>query len=341
MATNLARRGITMGFDFLERSARFPISESILPYAPSDSFAWAFFAGIGNTLFISAITILIATCLALPLALARRSNHPLALGLSSAFIDVVRNTPLIVQLLFWYSIIIFGLPRSAAALNPLPGVYLSDRGFYLPRLAAGEPHWLMLGLILVAGISAAAWWRKGARDALLARAGLGLIGLLTAMGALASSFALEMPSLGHFNFTGGMTITPEFIAILLGLLVYSTAFIAEIIRGGIDATPHGQWEAGRAIGLNERQTLHEIILPQALRIIIPPMTSQYINIIKNSTLAMIVGYPELNFVTATTINQTGQAVEGVVILMTSFLFLSLLLSAAMNRVDRKLALVTR
>ena len=155
------------------------------------------------------------------------------------------------------------------------------------------------------------------------------------------SLSVEYPSLGRFNFMGGVTLTPEFVAILLGLTLYSTAFVAEIIRGGINAIARGQWEAGRALGLNERQTLRLIVLPQALRVIIPPMTSQYINIVKNSTLALVVGYPELNFVTATTINQTGQAIEGILILMLTFIAISTSASLLMNWYNRRMAIPQR
>jgi general L-amino acid transport system permease protein len=337
---NLTRRGISMGFDFLDRSARFPISESILSYSPSDNFVWAVVVGIGNSLFVSGITIALATLLGLPIALARRSGHPLAYALSSIFIDVIRNTPLIVQLLFCYGIIIYGLPTSSSAANPLPGVYLSDRGLYLPGIIPTGSALPSLVIFAAAAILSAACWtgRIGKRSL-----GLPVLlgGCLLALLALLRTSRLDYPVLGRFNFEGGFMLSPEFVAILLGLLIYSTAFVAEIIRGGIDAVPRGQWEAGRAIGLSDRQTLHSIILPQALRVIIPPMTSQYINIIKNSTLALVVGYPELNFVIATMINQTGQAVEGVIILMAAFLVISLTVSWLMNRLDRRIALIER
>ena len=294
VTTNLARRGIMMGFDFLDRAARFPISESVLDYSPVDSFARAFLVGITNTLFISLLVIVCSTALGFLVALGRRSPHPLALGVATTYVETARNTPLVVQLLFWYAVVTFGLPPVAEALNPLPGVYLTERGLYFPRITFSD-----------------------------------------------ATFALEYPTLGRFNFMGGLTLTPEFVAILLGLTLYSTAFVAEIIRGGIDAISRGQWEAGRALGLDERQTLRLIVMPQALRVIIPPMTSQYINIIKNSTLALVVGYPELNFVTATSINQTGQAIEGIAILMLTFLMVSAAASLLMNWYNRRMALPQR
>ena len=347
---NLARRGIMVGFDFLDRAARFPISESVLPYDPTDSFAWAFAVGLANTLAISLIVIIISTLLGLVVGLARRSNHPLAFGLSSVFVDTIRNTPLVVQLLFWYAAVTFGLPTSIDASSPLPGVFLTDRGLYLPSFAiTGDIGLLMLVLIAGGAIALAAsiHSRKlrirtghGHRYPRAAVAGTLIIAIVT---WFAAGLGVEAgyPVLGRFNFAGGLTLSPEFVAVLLGLVLYSTAFSAEIIRGGIDAVSKGQWEAGRAVGLSERQSLRLIVVPQALRIIIPPMTSQYINIVKNSTLAMVVGFPELNFVTATTINQTGQAIEGILVLMTIFLFISLGASLLMNWYNRRIALVER
>ncbi|MBA3895860.1 MAG: ABC transporter permease subunit [Sphingomonadaceae bacterium] len=290
---NLASRGITSGFGFLSRAARFPISESLLSYSPVDSFAWALAVGLGNTLLLSVIVALLSTVLGLPLALGRRSRNPVVSGLATTFVDVVRNTPLIVQLLFFYSVLIFALPGPGAALHPLPGVFLTNRGLYLP-------------------------W-------------------ITSVGR----WALDLPRTGRFNFSGGIALSPEFAAIVTGLTLYSTAFAAEIIRTGIEAVPRGQWEAARALGLPERRLFRLVVTPQALRVIVPPMTSQYINIIKNSTLALVVGYPDLSFVIATTINQTGQAVEGVTILVVIFLSISFSASAAMNAYNRRLALVGR
>jgi general L-amino acid transport system permease protein len=285
-AHNLASRGITSGFAFLSRAARFPISESLVPYSPVDSFGWAVLVGLGNTLLLSVLIALLSTALGLPLALARRSLNPLASSLAAFIVDAVRNTPLIVQLLFFYALLIHALPGPHAALNPLPGVFLTNRGLYLP-------------------------WISG------------------------------LPEIGRFNFEGGITLSPEMVAIVVGLTLYSTAFAAEIIRSGIEAVARGQWEAARALGLSQRTVFWRVILPQALRVIIPPMTSQYINIVKNSTLALVVGYPDLSFVIATTINQTGQAIEGVLILAFAFLAIAFMLSTALNSLNRRLGYPSR
>ena len=340
--TNLSNRGIIIGFDFLGRAARFPVSESLLPYDPTDSFGWAFVVGLGNTLFITVVVAVLSSVLGLLVALARGSRHPFAYALSSAFVDAIRNAPLVVQLLFWYALVTFGLPHSAEAIHPLPGVFLTDRGLYVPQLVMTGVVWPAV-VILILGLGGAVLVSRADRRQRLAtgvspkrtRIMLALTAVLVTGAALAGGTGMEIgvPELGRFNFMGGLTLTPEFVAVMLGLTLYSTAFSAEVIRAGIDAVPRGQKEAARALGLSGRQTLRLVVLPQALQIVIPPMTSQYINILKNSTLALVVGYPELNFITATTINQTGQALEGIAILMAIFLTISLVASLMLNRYD--------
>jgi general L-amino acid transport system permease protein len=349
-AANLQRIGISFGFDFLQQAARFPISESILDYSPSDSFGWAFVVGLGNTLFLALIVIVAATILGTLLALARRSTHPLAHGLAGAAVEVLRNTPLVVQLLFWYALVTVGLPNFGAALNPLSNVYLSDRGLYMPgvQFHAGPPFWTILAVSAAAIVTMVLHRRRvRVRTGHLPRGSVPIIGgiaVLTLLcihllGDLRADF--EPPVRGQYNFIGGFGLSPEFVAVFAGLVLYTSAFIGEIIRGGIDAISRGQWEAGRAIGFSERQILRLIIMPQALRIIVPPLTSQYVNTIKNTTLALVVGYPDVAFVAATTMNQTGQAVEAILILMLIFLLLSLTASVFMNWFNRQVALVER
>ena len=287
--SNLARRGIASGFGFLDEVARFPISESILAYEPTDTFARAFFVGITNTLMVSAIVIVAATLLGFLLALLRRSRHPMFSLAGTTYVEVMRNTPLVVVLLCCYGLVTIGLPAASQALQLLPGVYLSNRGLTLPTLALGP-----------------------------------------------GGFAIDWPQLGGLNFTGGTVLTPELTALLVGLVVYSAAFCGEIIRGSIVAVPRGQWEAAQALGLKPWYALRLVVLPQALRIIVPPMTSQYLSIAKNTTLALAVGYPDLSSVVATTINQTGQAVEGILILMGTFLAISLSVSLFMNWYNSRL-----
>lgn len=344
-AYNLAERGIRTGLDFLWRPARFPIAETVLRYSPDDSFFWAFVVGLANTLWLSAITIVLATVMGLGLALARLSAHPLLSRLAAGYVTLFRNIPLIVQLLFFYGVAISVFPAPRDAWNPLPGVYLTLRGVYTPDLILHPGGgWFLTGL--VAGLLAVLWWAiRGKGPSLLVRIGVALCGWAM-MSAVAWQFAgqpvrLEMPELRGLNFRGGQYLSPEFCAIILGLSLYTGAFVGEVIRGGIEAVSKGQWEGGRALGLSGQQIMFRIILPQALRIILPPMTSQYLSTVKNTTLAVAVGYPELGLVVNTVINQTGQALESILIMLGVFLTISLSVSALMNWLNARVALVER
>lgn len=349
-ATNLAARGMSVGFGFLSREARFPISQSVLPYSATDTFAWAFLVGLTNTAFIWILSALSATVLGLVLALARRSGHPLASGLATTYIETTRNTPLVVQLLFWYALITVSLPAPHAALQLLPGVFLTNRGLYLPSFSFGGDLRLFCaaavpGAAVILGLGFAS---RRLSLSHRARRGVRLLLLCVAVGALVVGWRLtgiavhpQVPHLERFNFSGGLSLTPELAAICTGLTLYSAAYISEIIRGGLEAVEVGQWQAARALALSDRQALRYVILPQAMRVIVPPLTSQYVNIAKNSTLALVVGYPDLAFVTATTINQSGQALEGIAILMLAFLSLSLCMSMLMSWYNRRLVTLSR
>jgi general L-amino acid transport system permease protein len=342
---NLASRGIAVGFDFLTHAARFPISEHLLSYTPSDDYAWAYLNGLVNTLAIALPSMVLATLLGAGIGLARRSQHPLLSGLATIFVEVHRNTPLIVQLLFWYALITTALPSARQALEPLPGMFLSMRGVYFPRLdPGGAGVWLWPALLaLIAAMAFGPLLVRRTTSLVPSRLIFGLVGAGLIIGAatLAGGMRIDWPQLQGFNFRGGATLTPEFTALLIGLVLYSASFIGEVVRGGIDAVGRGQWEAGRSIGLTERQTLLLIIFPQALRIMVPPMGSQYLSLIKNTTLALAVGYPDFASVAATTINQTGQAIEGVLILMATYLTISLTVSLAVNAFNRRIMLVSR
>lgn len=348
-ATNLAERGIRTGLDFLSRPARFPISESILRYDPSDSFLWAFVVGIGNTLWLSFLTIALATFGGLLLALTRLSGHPLLTRLGRGYVTLFRNIPLIVQLLFFYGVATSVFPAPRDALNPIPGVFLSLRGVYAPALevAPGSGVFLLLcGAALVAVALALRNRTLRLRTMpVTLRLGLGVVswvGLCVVLWAsMGRPVGLVMPELTGLNFRGGTYLSPEFAAVLIGLVLYTSAFTGEIIRGGIEAMSRGQWEAGRALGLSERQIMFRIILPQALRVIVPPMTSQYLSTVKNTTLAVAVGYPELGLIVNTVTNQTGQALESILIMLAVFLTISLSVSALMNFYNARIALVER
>ena len=346
-AQNLAERGIRTGIDFLSRPARFPISESVLRYDPSDTFLWAYIVGVANTLWLSFVTILAATVLGLGVGLARRSKHPLLSRMAMVYVTVMRNIPLIVQLLFWYGMTTSLFPMPRDALNPLPGVFLSLRGVYAPALVAG-PGALAFTLIALVLLVAAIWGAirviGAGRSAFLALPLALVLWIGATLGLYAwfgAPVALERPELTGLNFRGGTYLSPEFAAIVFGLTLYTSAFIGEIIRGGIEAVGKGQWEGGRALGLSERRIMFKVILPQALRVIIPPMTSQYLSTVKNTTLAVAVGYPELGLVVNTVINQTGQALESILIMLGVYLSISLSVSLLMNWYNARVALVER
>ncbi|OAN49503.1 amino acid ABC transporter permease [Paramagnetospirillum marisnigri] len=292
--TNLELRGIATGFGFLGREAGFDISESLIPYTPADTYARALLVGLLNTLLISALGIVFATLIGTAVGVMRLSGNWLMARLCGVYVEAVRNVPLLLQLFVWYGLVTT-LPGARQALNPLPGVFLSNRGLVIPGLDWSGGGWPVL----------------------------------------------DLPRLAGFNFTGGLTLSPEFAALLAGLTVYTAAFIAEIVRAGILSVPKGQVEAARALGLSKGQTLRLVVLPQALRVIVPPLTSQYLNVTKNSPLAIAIGYPDLVAVSNTAINQTGQAVESVALVMGVFLCISLGLSALMNWYNKRVALVSK
>lgn len=344
---NLDQRSIATGFGFLEREAGFDISERLIDYSPADSYLRALVVGLLNTLLVSALGVLLATILGTVVGIARLSRNWLVAKLASVYVETLRNVPVLLQLFFWYSLITEALPSPRQALNPLAGVFLSNRGMRFP-VPLADPAWTFMAIALVVGIAAAWTFARWAR-AYQNRTGrilptlslsLGLVlGLpLIAYLAAGAPTALEMPKLMGFNFSGGTAVTPEFAALLIGLTVYTASYIAEIVRGGILAVSHGQTEAGLALGLRRGVVLRLIVLPQALRVIIPPLTSQYLNLTKNSSLAVAIGFPDLVSAANTSINQTGQAVEGIAIIMAVYLTVSLSISAVMNWYNRKIAL---
>jgi general L-amino acid transport system permease protein len=290
-AENLWQRQIASGFGFLTREAGFEIGETtVLSFDGADSYLKAIAVGFLNTLRVAALAIVFSTLLGVSVGLGRLSINWLLAKLAATYVEVIRNIPLVVQLFFWYSVITETLPAPAEALSPLPGVFLSNRGFAFPIFVAGTP------------------------------------------------VALEHPAFSGFGFSGGGLLSPEFAALLLGLTLYTAAFIAEIVRAGILAVERGQFEAAYSLGLNRRQVMRYIVLPQALRLIVPPVTSQYLNCTKNSSLAVAIGYPDLVSIANTTINQTGQAIEGIAIIMVVYLTISLAISGFMNWYNRRFAL---
>jgi general L-amino acid transport system permease protein len=345
---NMAARGLQFGFGFLERSAGIPIGEALIAYDPSNSYARALWVGILNTLRVAIIGCILCTILGVLLGIARLSTNPLLRGVVGAYIEVVRNTPLVLQLVFWHAVVL-QLPPVRQALNPLPGVFLSQRGMKLPGLIADQTFWIVLG-VLATGIAGWGWLirRERARQVATGErrstllAGLVLVVAMPAVTAYPlGGLTVDWPELRGFNFQGGLTLSPEFVALLVGLVVYTSAFVAEIVRAGIQSVHKGQWEAARGLGLAPGRIMRLVILPQALRLIIPPQTSQYLNLTKNSSLAVVIGYPDLVSISNTTINQTGQAIEVITLFMTVYLLISLLTSAGMNLYNRAVALKER
>lgn len=333
---NLARRDIASGFGFLARPANFAIGESLIPYTAADSYFRAFLVGLLNTLRVGVSGVILATLLGTLVGVARLSSNWLAARLATLYVETVRNVPLLLHLFLWYAVITESLPGPRSALEPLPGVFLSNRGLVVPVLAA-DPAWpaalLALAVGVVAGLGLRSRWRW-------APALIPALPLATWL-AFGAPLAVDAPRLFAFNFRGGATLSPELLALLTGLTVYTAAFIAEIVRGGIQSVHKGQTEAALALGLSKGQTLRLVILPQALRVIVPPLTSQYLNLLKNSSLAVAIGYPDVVSVLDTAINQTGQAIEGVTLIMAVFLAISLGISALMNWYNRRIALVER
>jgi len=348
---NLARQNIASGFGFLGRTAGFDISQSLIAYSNTMSYGRAFLVGLANTVLVATLGIVLATVLGFVVGIARLSPNWIIARLGTLYVETIRNVPLLLQLFLWYFAVLKNLPapRQSVAL-PLGGS-LNVRGLYLPRLVWEERAWLVAGALAL-GISATAglviWARRRQRETgrrpQVAWTSLALCVALPLLAFLAAGrpVGIEIPVLKGFNFQGGFVVQPEFTALLAGLVVYTASFIAEIVRSGILAVSRGQKEAAAALGLTRGQTLRLVVVPQAMRIIIPPLTSQFLNLTKNSSLAVAIGYPDLVSVFAgTVLNQTGQAVEVILITMSVYLALSLLTAAAMGWYNARVAIPER
>ncbi|MBE0586182.1 MAG: amino acid ABC transporter permease [Desulfofustis sp.] len=347
---NLERQSISTGFDFIEKEAAFEIGESLINYSAADSYGRALIVGFLNTLIVSFIGIVLTVLLGTILGIARLSSNWLLSKLAAAYIEVFQDIPVLLQLFFWYAFFYEILPGPRQALDLLPGVFLCNRGmifgvpYYHPAFAYAAGVFVLScvgvwflrrwaikrqeasgrtfplfrpALALLVGLPAIAWWLGGAPA------------------------EMNVPVLSGFNFKGGVTVSPEFTALLLGLVLYTAAFVAEVVRAGIQSVGKGQSEAATSIGLRPGRVMHLIILPQALRVIVPPLISQMLNLTKNSSLAVAIGYPDFVSVAGTTINQTGQAIEGVALIMIVYLVFSLSTSAFMNWYNKKIKLVER
>jgi general L-amino acid transport system permease protein len=348
-SANLRAKGIPIGFDFLFQPAGFSISETVLPYKSTDPNWWAAVVGIANSLFVSSIVLVASSILGLLIGIGRLSSNPMASGACRVWVEIARNTPALILLIFTYSIWWRILPQVQDAWTLAPGVHLSLRGLVLPRVSFGTSSapFLFLPLVAAALLCARYAARRqqmatGKRPPYILMTSIALTGLT--LGALIinrSSISVDWPRMGRANFTGGMELTPELTTILLGLTVYTAGFIAEIVRGGILSVGQGQWEAARAVGLSRKQILRLVVVPQALRVILPPLTSQYINAVKNSTLAIAVGFQDFLTIMQTIINKSSHAVEGIFLILGVFLLLNLCLSALLNAFNRRVAIVER
>ena len=348
--TNLRIRGIQSGFDFLIQPAGFGIGESVIEFDSSNPYWKAFLVGLTNTLRVAIIGILIASVLGTVIGIGRLSRNFLLRSVCAAYVELFRNIPVLLQLLTWYLLLNELLPPVSEALHPAPGMYLSKGGFAFP-----VPVWAPgFGLIVagaVAGATCAWLYRRWAytqftltghaRAMFWPAVAIIVAGVTAGWFAAGMPTALDMPEKTEFNVVGGGAVTPEFLALTLGLAIYTAAFIAEIVRSGIQAVPWGQIEAASSLGLSRNRQLKLVLLPQALRVIIPPLTNQYLNLTKNSSLAVAIGYPDLVSISNTTLNQTGRAVECITIIMAVYLTLSLSTAALMNWYNARAAIKER
>lgn len=349
-AANLAQRHIATGFAFMGRVAGIPIGETLVSYDPAiNTYARAFAVGILNTLLVTVVGVILTTLLGTFVGVSSLSSNWLLSRLCRAYVEIMRDIPLLLHLFFWYSLTL-SLPILREAIQVLPGVYISNNGIRVPLLHWQPAHSAAL-LVFVAGVAAVVYARRratdiqnrtGKRPAVWPVALGGLVVLPVAVWvAFGAPFALEMPVKTRFRFDGGGAMSGEFIALMIGLVLYHSAYAGEIVRSGIQSVAQGQWEAAGALGLYRGTILRKIVLPQALRVIIPPMTSTYLGVAKNSSLAVAIGYPDLVAIVNTMLNQTGQAIEGIALIMGVYLTISLVISLFMNWYNARMALVER
>jgi general L-amino acid transport system permease protein len=350
-AANLAAQNKTTGFDFLWRTAGFDISFSLLPWSRASYYWEAFLVGLLNTVLVAVVGIFFATILGFTIGIARLSTNFIVSSLATIYIEVIRNIPLLLQLFFWYFAVLKSMPAVRSSFELPFDSFINQRGIMVPRPIPDEQFgfvWVGLALAVVA-IVVLRYWAKKRLEATGKRFPVFLTSIALLLGVTSfvfvisgASVAFEIPVLERFNFRGGLQLPPEFIALAFGLTIYTAAFIAETVRGGIQAVNHGQTEAAESLGLKDGDRLRLVVVPQAMRVIIPPLTSQYLNLTKNSSLGAAIGYPELvNVFAGTSLNQTGRAIECIAITMLVYLTFSLLTSAIMNWYNARVKLVER
>jgi general L-amino acid transport system permease protein len=347
---NMQVRGIQSGFDFLKQAAGFDIGETMIRYDPSETYGKALWVGVLNTLRVAVIGIVLTTIIGVLVGVGRFSRNALVRGLCYGYVELFRNVPILLQLLMWYLLFVEVLPQPQEAWNLANLFYLSKGGFAFPKPVWAAGHaWMAAGALV--GLGVGFWWRKRAqrlfeltgqdrdRWAMPVTAFVGLALAGWAVGGAPREWSL--PEQLAFMVDGGISVTPEFMAVLVGLVMYTASFVAEVVRGGIQSVSHGQTEAASALGLSRRQQMRLVVLPQAMRVIIPPMTNQFLNLTKNSSLAVVIGYPDVVSIANTTLNQTGRAVECISIIMLVYLTTSLSTSALMNWYNKRVAIKER
>lgn len=352
LVTNFQRLGLSFGFDFLfdrSRPASFRIGDSPIPYRATDSYSRAILVGLLNSLRVMVVGIVLATILGITVGLGRLSNNWLVRQIATIYVETFRNTPLLLQLLFWYLAVFLKLPkidRPAAVFNSF---FFSNQGVYLPFPAFSRSTWLSLGVLFLLAILAIVLWRKQTQ-AMVERGESGQIfvvffGLIGLLGIFLLTVGLDW-QFPQFDsearrIAGGVGLSPEFATILIGLTFYTAAFIAEVVRAGIQSVNRGQWEAARALGLKPASVMRLVIFPQALRVMIPPLTSEFLNLAKNSSLAIAVGYNDVYAISSTISNKTGKAIEMLLVVMVTYLTINLIISLAMNNLNRAVQLKER
>ena len=352
---NLRAARIASGFGFLDAISGFDVNQTLVPYNATYTYGRAFLVGLLNTLLVAAVGCVLATFLGFLIGIARLSSNWILARVATAYVEIIRNIPLLLQLLFWYIAVLRPLPDARNSLSFGAGFFLNQRGLYIPKPVPGESALAVFAALAVgvaAAVAFAVWAHrtqaKTGRHYPVLSTGVALAVGLPALAWVAIALAsgnpipFDTPEQQRFNLRGGLQVFPEFVALTLGLVIYTAAFIGEVVRAGIMAVSRGQSEAAHALGLRPGATLNLVVIPQAMRVIIPPLTSQYLNLIKNSSLAVAIGYPDLVQVfMGTVLNQTGQAIECVAITMAVYLVISLIVSAIMNEYNRRKALVER
>ena len=350
-AVNLTDQNKTTGFDFLWKTSGFAISFSLFPFDRS-SFYWeAFLVGLTNTLLVAVIGIVLATMLGFTIGIARLSSNWIVARLATVYIETIRNIPLLLQLFFWYFAVLKTMPAVRQSIELPLNTFLNQRGLYVPQPLPNENFfWIYVAAVAaLAAVVGLRFWAKRRLEATGRRfpvllVSLVIIAVLIPGGWFISGagLAFEPPVLERFNFQGGLHIPPELVALVFGLTIYTAAFIAETVRAGILAVSHGQTEAAQSLGLKDSDRLRLVIIPQAMRVIVPPLTSQYLNLTKNSSLGAFIGFPELvNVFAGTVLNQTGRAIETIALTMAVYLTFSLATSVIMNWYNARVALVER